>query len=267
MNVYTIRPIVTGYTHTHKGTYVYHHSTHKYYDAEGYAELPVTVFLVEGNGKKIMIDTGMSCTEIAHKYHHPGSYQPEGYAIHEQLAKLGIKPEEIDIVIFTHLHWDHVYNMEKFTNAKFYVQRKEYDFAINPIPLYYKSYEFPLLGLEPQFKRTKFEFVDGESTIIDGISVYPTPGHSIGHQVVVVNTEAGEYHCCGDALFTFDNLKEIPEIFYTITPPARFENITESWRSIEDIKRRAKDNAFILLTHEPAMAELFKNNIVLGKKI
>ena len=99
MNVYTIRPIVTGYTHTHKGTYVYHHSTHKYYDAEGYAELPVTVFLVEGNGKKIMIDTGMSCTEIAHKYHHPGSYQPEGYAIHEQLEKLGIKPEEIAIAL------------------------------------------------------------------------------------------------------------------------------------------------------------------------
>ena len=34
MNVYTIRPIVTGYTHTHKGTYIYHHTTHKYYDAE-----------------------------------------------------------------------------------------------------------------------------------------------------------------------------------------------------------------------------------------
>lgn len=266
MNTYTLRAIVTGFTHTHKGTYIYHHSTHAYYDTEGYAELPVTIFLIEGAGKKILVDTGMSNTEIAHKYHHPGSYQPEGYAVHEQLAKMGITPEEIDIVIFTHLHWDHVYHMAKFTNAKFYVQRAEYEFAMNPIPLYYKSYEYPVLGLEPQFKDTKFELLDGEAEIIDGISVYPTPGHSIGHQVVVVNTEAGEYHCCGDAMFTYDNLKPIPKIHYTITPPARFENITESWRSIETIKRRAKSQEFILLTHEAAMIELYEKGIVLGKK-
>ena len=266
MSFYTIRPIVTGYTHTHKGTYIYHHSTHGFYDAEGYAELPVTVFLVEGNGKKILVDTGMSCTEIAHKYHHPGSYQPAGHAIHEQLEKLGVSPEEIDIVVLTHLHWDHVYHLGKFTNARFYVQRAEYAFAVDPIPLYYKSYEFPALGLEPQFKGIDFELLDGEATIIDGIRVYPTPGHSVGHQTVVVDTEIGEFHCCGDALFTYDNLKEIPKIHYTITPPARFENITASWKSIEEIKRRAKDTSFILPTHEPSMADLCRNNVVLGKK-
>jgi N-acyl homoserine lactone hydrolase len=265
MNTYTIRPIVTGYTHTHKGTYVYHHTTHKYYDAEGYVELPVTCFLVEGSGKKILIDTGMSSTEIAHKYHHPGSYQPQGYAIQDQLAKLGISPEEIDLVILTHLHWDHVYYMAKFVNARFFVQRIEYEFATDPIPLYFKSYEFPILGLDPQFKGIEFELLDGETVIIDGISVYPTPGHSIGHQAVIVNTEVGEYHCVGDALFIYDNLNEIPEIHYTISPPARYENITASWLSIEQIKKRAADISFILPTHEPLMDEKFKQGIVFGE--
>lgn len=85
MTNYTITPINTGFTNTSKGQYLYHHSVHKFYDVEGFVKLPVTVFLVQGGGKKIMIDTGMSDTEIAGKYHHPGSVQPEGYAVYEQL--------------------------------------------------------------------------------------------------------------------------------------------------------------------------------------
>lgn len=263
---YTIRPIVTGYTHTNKATYIYHHSAHEFFDVKGFEELPVTTFLVEGNSKLILVDTGMSNTEIAHKYHHPGSHQPEGYAIHEQLAKIGVNPADIDIVILTHLHWDHCYHLDKFTKAKFYVQREEYEFALNPIPLYYKSYEFPVLGLKPQFDGIKFELIDGEAQIIDGISVYPSPGHSVGHQTVVVSTEEGDYHCCGDAIFTNDNLKAIPQIHYTITPPARFQNIVKSWESIEELKKRAKETKFVLATHELSMNRLAQEGFIFGKK-
>ncbi len=265
MKSYTIRPIVTGYTRTNKATYIYHHSTHEFYDVQGFQELPVTVFLVEGDSKLIMIDTGMSCTEIAHKYHHPGSYQPEGYAIHEQLQKLGVSPADVDLVILTHLHWDHVYHLDKFTKAKFFVQRREYEFALNPIPLYYKSYEYPVLGLTPQFDGIPLELLDGETQLADGISVYPTPGHSVGHQTVAVNTAMGVYHCCGDAIFTYDNLKPIPKIHYTITPPARFQDIVNSWKSIEEIKKRARETKFVLATHEPKMDAMAKGNVVLGK--
>ncbi len=66
-------------------------------------------------------------------------------------SALGYKPEEIDIVVFTHLHWDHCFYMEKFTNAEFYVNKKEYEFAMNPIPLYFKSYEAPELGITRPF--------------------------------------------------------------------------------------------------------------------
>lgn len=265
MTNYTITPINTGYTNTNKGTYLYHHSVHAYYDTEGSVKLPVTIFLVQGNGKKILIDTGMSDTEIAGKYHHPGSVQPEGYAVHEQLAKLGIKCEEITDIIFTHLHWDHVYNLGKFTNAKLYVQRTEYEFAVNPIPLYYKSYEYPVLGLEPQFTGKEFVLLDGETEVMDGISVYPTPGHSVGHQTVVVNTKDGQYHCCGDLIFTFDNLKECPEMHYDITPPGRFLNIVDEWRSIEELKKRAAGTEFILPTHAPEMIALVESGKILGE--
>lgn len=264
MTNYTITPIITGFTNTSKGAYLYHHSVHKFYETDGFVKLPVTVFLVQGGGRKILVDTGMSNTEIAGKYHHPGSEQPSGYAIYEQLEKLGVKCEEITDIIFTHLHWDHVYYLEYFKNAKLYVQKAEYDFALNPIPLYYKSYEYPVLGIEPQFIGKKFELLDGETEIFDGISVYPTPGHSVGHQNVVVNTKDGEYHCCGDLIFTYDNLKACEQMHYDITPPGRFLNIVDEWNSIVELKKRVKDESFILPTHAPEMIELVKSGKILG---
>ena len=225
MKEYTITPINTGMVNSNKANYLYHNSTHKYYDVEGNIQLPVTVFLVQSEDRKILIDTGMSSTEIANKYHHPGSVQPEGYAIYEQLEKMGISCDEITDIIYTHLHWDHVYYTPMFKNAKLYAQRKEYEFALNPIPLYYKSYEEPHLGIHPQWEGREFVLLDGECEVLDGISVYPTPGHSVGHQTVVVNTKEGQFHCCGDLIFTYDNLKPCPDIFYDITPPSRFVNM------------------------------------------
>ncbi|MFA9380582.1 MAG: N-acyl homoserine lactonase family protein [Acetanaerobacterium sp.] len=265
MTNYRITPIITGFTHTSKGDYLYHHSVHQFYDTEGYLELPVTVFLVQGGGKNILIDTGMSDTERAGKYHHPGSVQPEGYAIHEQLKKRGIACCDIDTIVFTHLHWDHVYNLEKFCNAQLYVQKREYEFALNPIPLYYKSYEYPVLGIKPPFDGRKFNLIEStEDEIMDGIYVYLSAGHSIGHQTVVVNTKDGEYHCCGDLIFTYDNLKEVPQMHYNITPPGRFLNIAESWNSIADLKHRAKSPKFILPTHAPEMIPLVESGVILG---
>ena len=60
MKEYTITPINTGMVNSNKANHLYHNSTHKYYDVEGNIQLPVTVFLVQSEDKKILIDTGMS---------------------------------------------------------------------------------------------------------------------------------------------------------------------------------------------------------------
>ena len=259
MSKLTVRPIVTGYIPTFKKTYHYHHSTHAYRNVDdGTALLPCIVYLVEGGKDLVLVDTGMADTERADKYHHPGSYQPEGFAIQDQLARIGIRPADVKTVVFTHMHWDHVYNMEKFVNARFVAHRKEYEFALDPIGVYYKSYEHPALGLRRPFEGLKIDVVDGEEEIAPGIRVFPSPGHSPGHQSVEVDTAAGTYICCGDSIFIYENLDPIPAIHYSITPPARFANIVECWRSIEDLKRRAKSRELILPTHEPAIERLMK---------
>ena len=262
---YTIRPLNTGYTSSDRKTYIYHHSTHPYRNVEGKMLLPCFAFLVEGGKAPILVDTGMADTERASKYHHPGSNQPEGFAIHERLANLGIKCEDIQLVLLTHMHWDHTFYMEKFINARFVASRTEHEFAFNPIPLYYKSYEHPILGIRPPFEGIKIDVVEGEKEIVEGIRVFPTPGHSPGHQSVEIETTEGKYICCGDAIFIYENLDPVPEIHYSITPPARCANAVESWNSIELLKARTKARAFLLPCHEPSVEKRIEEQPVLGK--
>lgn len=264
----TIRPINTGYVTMIPKQYLYHHSTQAFYPdaSDREEEYPVFAYLVEGGDKLLLIDTGMAYTERASKYHHHGSRQPEGMTIIEQLAKIGYKPEDIDIVVFTHLHWDHCFYMEKFTKAEFYVNEKEYRFAMDPIPLYYKSYEAPQLGITRPFEGIEMNLVNGETEIIPGVRMFDTPGHSVGHMTVEVDTACGKYLCCGDAVFILDNLRPIEKIHYDITPPNRFSNIVETWRSIQLIKERAEGEDKILTCHDRSMLERIEKNPVLGIK-
>ena len=265
MAKYTIRPLNTGYTNIDKKTYLYHHSTHPYREVEGKVDVPCFAFLVEGGKELVLVDTGTADTERATKYHHPGSHQPPGFAIHERLAALDIKCEQIGLVIFTHMHWDHIFYMDKFVNARFLASRKEYDFAVNPIPIYHKSYEHPILGLRRPFEGIQIDLVDGEQEVVEGIRVFSSPGHSPGHQSVTIDTAEGRYICCGDAIFIYDNLDPVPEIHYGITPPARYVNVVESWKSIVELKARAQAKEFILPCHEPSLERRVEKKPILGR--
>ena len=262
----TIRPLNTGFVTTLPKQYLYHHSTLPYLTnvSDARIEMPCFTYLVEGGDKLLLVDTGMAWTERATKYHHPGSWQPEGMSIVEQLTKVGYRPEDVDIVVFTHLHWDHMYYMDKFTNSTFYVHETEYAFAKDPIPLYYKSYEHPSLGITRPFEGIEMQTVKGETEIMPGVRVFETPGHSPGHMSVEVDTKNGSYICCGDSIFILANLNPIEEIYYDITPPGRYADIISTWNSIKLQKKRAARPDLILPCHEEGILELVKKTPVLG---
>lgn len=239
---YTIRQLQTGWQILDKSQY----GTY----GKGYGQLiehPVFAFLVEGGGRKILVDTGMSDTEHSVKYHHEGRQAP-GQAIHEQLARIKVDPDEIETIIFTHLHWDHCYNLDRFQKARLYVSEKEYRFAMDPIPFYWKSYEAPVLGIGNTFRHRKFNLIQGEEEIFEGIRVFPTPGHSPGHMAVSVETAKGVYVLAGDLVLLRECFEPDKDKGWPLTPPGRFYNILEIWHSMEEVKRRAD---YILLTHEP----------------
>ncbi len=241
---YTIRPILTGYQYLDKGNYA------TFRKGNGIVlEMPVFSFLIEGNGKKILVDTGMSDTEHSVKYHHDGRQEP-GQAIHEQLGRMEISPDEIETIIFTHLHWDHCFNLERFPKAKLITSKIEYEFANNPIPFYWASYEYPpATGLTPPFAGREFHLTEGEVEVEEGITVFPIPGHTPGHIAISVATVKGQYIIVGDLMFLRDNMEPDTEHGWPITPPGRFCSIIDLWESVTTVMKRA---AFVLMTHDPS---------------
>jgi len=228
-----IYPINTGFIKLDKGAYIT--------PGQGSGvevEVPAWAFLVTDGQEKMLVDTGMSETKRA-DWHHPGSCQPEGFSIDEQLKKLGVGAEEINTVLFTHLHWDHCSNMKRFSNAKYYVHAKELAFARDPHLLYYKSYESPKLDVAPPFDGVDFQTVDGEYEYNDNITLFPTPGHCPGHQSVAVKTEGGLYIIAGDAVFADENLKPDKHRDLPFTPMGRYVDVFEMFRSMEEIFQRA----------------------------
>lgn len=269
MSTLTIRPLNTGFVPTNPFQYHYHHSAQPFLKdvPNEKIPLPVFTFLVEGGDQLLLVDTGMAWTERASDAHHPGSWQEEGQDIESMLRSVGYECKDVDIVVFTHLHWDHMYYMDKFVNARFIAHKREYEFALDPIPLYYKSYEAPVLGIDAPFTGLTVETVEGETEIMPGVRVFESFGHSPGHMSVEIDCADGDsYICVGDSIFVLGNLEPIPEMHYNITPPGRFYNIVESWKSIEYQKARAKSADHLLLCHDKNLLDRIAVNPLIGTK-
>lgn len=267
MSNLTIRPLNTGFVPTNPFQYHYHHSAAPYLKnvPNEKVALPVLTYLVEGGDQLLLVDTGMAWTERANEYHHPGSWQDPGQDIESLLRAAGHECADVDIVVFTHLHWDHMFYAEKFVNATFIAHKREWDFANDPIPLYYKSYEHPILGVTSPVAGINMQTVEGETEIMPGVRVFESFGHSPGHISVEVDCADGDsYICVGDSIFVLGNLNPVPELHYDITPPGRFYNIVESWKSIAYQKARAKDADHLLLCHDVTMLDRMKKTPTIG---
>ena len=236
-----ITAINTGWLEADLGTYVF-------WKGKAGAKIwnPVMCFLVETPEHRILVDTGLPDEERATKYHH--NCEKRGCPqVHEALGELGWKCDDIDIVLFTHLHWDHVHNVDKFPAARKICTRAEIEWAYNPLPLYYRTYESPILGITSPIRDCHFELVEGECQIVPGVSVFPTPGHSIGHQAVVAHSKAGDIVIAGDAIFQMRNMEPNEAENWRYWVPARFVNAVDGWRSVEEIDKRAD---YVLACHD-----------------
>lgn len=228
MNNYTIRPLRLGTIRRKKENMSYNCGITDVFD------FPLISYYLEGGGRKILVDTGGTP---------PGGekWQPyfrsENENLDRALQNIGISTEEIDTVIFTHLHWDHASNNHLFPRARFIVQKKEFDYLNQPEPREKKGYESDIaLG-------TEYELVDGDHDIMSGISVVLAPGHSIGMQCVVVETVDGKYILGGDLVTLFENWETSPHI-----PNGVFESLEMMVESLEKID---KLHGIVLPGHDP----------------
>ena len=148
------------------------------------AVFPILVFCLEEGKRRILIDTGA----------------PDSVLLSNALAQVGVLPSDIDTVILTHLHFDHCANTELFPTARFILQRREWEYAHQPIPSQREIYVPELIDIVGEHDLV---LVEDSYEVADGVAVHMVPGHTAGQQAVSVSTAAGTYVLAGDLLNTF----------------------------------------------------------------
>ena len=220
MKEYSIIPLVVGANETDQGVMTY---------LRDYGKriwIPIYVFYIKGGNKNILVDTGLE--QFVVPDHVGETYGFKVMEFEEALSTVGLVPEDIDIIIHTHLHNDHCENDYKCVNAQVYVQKKEMEFFNDPHPVDHRYYSDVLEGVD-------VVELEGDANIIDGIDVIFSPGHSPGGQSVSVNTSTGRViitgFCCNDKNFP----KNGPAV-----PPGVHIDLIEAYDSIQKIKEMGK---------------------------
>jgi glyoxylase-like metal-dependent hydrolase (beta-lactamase superfamily II) len=167
---------------------------------------PIIAYLIKGRDKAILVDSGGSDEAWAQQYHHPINRTPE-MEIQNQLKKFGVEVKDIEILINTHLHWDHSFNNALFSKARIYTQKKEIRYAVDPLAPHWVYYESWQLGMTPRWFKAYSQMItiDGDYNLFPGIDIVTLPGHTPGFQGVLVNTAKGRCLIASDCQALFEN--------------------------------------------------------------
>lgn len=242
MAQYKIHPIVMG-------TKVFDKSmmTYQYGFGETYT-IPIYCWYIEGHEKNILVDTGEMSPIISDE--REKAIGGKIYTFEEGLARWKLAPEDIDIVIHTHLHNDHCENDYKCVNATFYVHEKELAHIHDPHPLDFRYLEDYIEDVE---ENGQIITINSDREILPGISVINTPAHTEGGLTVFIDTAGGKAAITGFCIID-ENLnppKEIMAMDMSVIPPGTHVNVYEAYDILLKIKEKAD---MVLPLHEPGFA-------------
>ena len=198
------------------------------YDQDLFIKLPYLAYLLQDGHTNVLIDNGINERYIRDGKAWGGIPCWAGSAdLLRSLDKVGLKPDDIDLLLYTHLHNDHAGNANLFPKTRSIAQREEWENLLDPTYAELQRRDFdlevaPYLQSNPNFLK-----IDGDMEILEGIRVIKTPGHTRGSQSVVVNTVNGLRVFVGDLFHMpcccFPWMTQMPDcdgVMHKITPAA-----------------------------------------------
>ena len=207
-------------------------------------QIPVSCYLVRTGDTTILFDTGLSPRAV------PGllradplaRFAEEDLLVH-RLESVGLEPKDVDLVVLSHLHFDHAGGADIFASSELIVQKDEYAYAHYPAQFfasfyYRKNFDLP---------RYRWRLLDGDAELVPGVTVLRSDGHTPGHQSLLVDLpETGPVILAGDCCYWQRSIDE--EL-----PPGVVWDPTRAMHSIKRLKTIARlTGGRIFPSHDPA---------------
>jgi N-acyl homoserine lactone hydrolase len=213
-------------------------------------------YITDGT-RHILVDTGMGGAnpelfpELTRQYA-SGFPVIEGEDTIGRLKKLGLTPDDIDTVILTHLHYDHLANIHLFRKADIIINRKGWHVALHPPHRFFDSFPKPILNYMQQEMMGQIRLVADREVVLPGIEVIWTGGHTVCSQAVKIQTEQGAVILAGDVAFLFENIETEHPIGYAI-------NVQDCVLAIMRLKQ---EGGLVLPNHDPLVYERYGDNVI-----
>jgi glyoxylase-like metal-dependent hydrolase (beta-lactamase superfamily II) len=218
-------------------------------DARNRIELAMNCILIRTGGKRIFVETGAG-DKMSPKL--SAIYGFDGPHLLPRLRDYGLAPEDIDIVIDTHLHFDHCggnTRIEKdravatFPNAQYIAQKGEFEHAMNPTERDRASYFDD--NYAPLAKTGQLQLIEGDREIVPGVEVLVVPGHTANMQCVKLTGGGKTALLLADLVPTTAHLP-LPWIMgYDLYPMTTLEN-KKKW-----IPQVVREGWLALFAHDP----------------
>lgn len=221
-------------------------------DGNNMIDMACVGLIARVNGRVVVCETGIGTKLSEKRAQQVGLREPEGLL--HSLQRLGIRPDEVDAVITTHLHWDHAGGLTRrnerggleltFKRARHFIQRSEWDFALHPDIRSQAAYIVD--DFTPLDDGNKLvEFLDGEAEVLPGVHIRHVGGHTPGSQVMVLRS--GELACA----VTGDLVCQTPHLRVPWTMAADIEPLRVLAQKARLLEEAETHRWLLVLSHEP----------------
>ena len=172
----------------------------------------------------------------------------------DTLRRLGVEAQSVEHLVITHLHYDHVGHVGDFPAARVLVQQSEYDFWTGPYATrgeYGHLHEREDIAyLRENIASGRVRLLDGDFTVVPGVTLHLLGGHTQGLQVVRVRTAAGHVVLASDASHFYENIG-------SDRPYSIVDHLPSMYRAFDRIRELADAEELIVPGHDPAVLKRF----------
>jgi glyoxylase-like metal-dependent hydrolase (beta-lactamase superfamily II) len=220
-----------------------------YGEPDGEQAMDYFFYVLRGDGRTIVVDCGFD----------PVAGERRGRtcltAPVEALRLVGIDAASVETLLITHLHYDHIGNLDAFQNARFLVPERELSFWTRPVARYGQFWHHvegdEIAKVAAAAEAGRVTTYGGETEIAPGLTAVEVGGHSPGQQILLVDTASGRLVLTSDAVHLYEELEQA-------RPFGVLADLEEMYLGFETIKRLGETPGTVVVPgHDPEVTRRF----------